>query len=426
MNDKKKNILLICVFVLIIIFIILFFLYNSFSYLFSDAKQKQIINEYGKKLDTAILSYYNNYQSYPNIENVFYLIDNPYDIKCEEVLLSNEGKIFLNKCSIRNKKVDYSYGNREIEKREIKEGSIKVYSYNGRSTLEKPSDESLHTIYDFDIDGYYSNMFLLSDTSDFVVYYDSNNLVQMYNYKRREKALAHVEYNYILPIKNNGVYDDEYVALNVGKLWTFYNIKKGIRTTSELYSSVVHDKNNMTSNNIYEVETLSDSKVIVSNNYLYNSVVYYGLVNYKTGRLVIPMEYEHFNFIDNYFYGRYKNKNEYGIQMIHLFDNEGNKILEIDYSKLEDIYAVIPDYILAKNWNSLILVNYDGEVIYDYGEIQYNDLKYMISYKNGLLFQFEKKYVDGGNEDLKCISFYHDITNNTVEKKSDYCGNQDF
>ena len=438
-KKKKKRILLIVAILLLMVIIsgtliILILGKDKKEKTLTKSEQKAIIQEYGQALENVIEDHFYKQDLLLAYEDAILLVKyKNHRIECSKHEIYENAKIYLGDCSIDRVDVPFSYGRKQKEEKiELKEGSIKVYvsKQNNKATLEEPSDKDQYTVYDFDLNEKYSNMFLLSEDDDYVIYYDDQNKGQIYNFKKKEKALSHVEYNYILPIKYNREVDKNYIAVNTGdNMWTFYDLHQGTRTTQDLY--VIERNLNQTGyyrRIFFELNAVSDGKIIVAKqeeeyrNDIKITHKYNGLINYRTGEIIIPFNYSNFYDTDSFLYSQ-NLRIDYNLRTQEVFDYDGNPILEARYDMIIDISK--KGYLLVEDNKHLKIVKIDGSEIYTFDRMnaEYYPGKGSINdYKDGLYIQLNNERAFEENIDEKCISIYYNLKTNEMTKKYGYCG----
>ena len=376
------------------------------------AEQKQIIQEYGEALEGIIGVYYQKQEVLLEYEDAILLVKYDYDVVCEEHEIYEDGKVFLDECSIDEQEVTYSYGKKQ-KKAELQEGAIKVYvsKDNGKATLKEPSNVKDYDVYSFDIEGKYSSLTLLGSKNDYVFYMDENYYVHVLNYKKRVKALPDVDYDQVIPIQYNGEFDQHYVAVAKNDIWGVYNLDTEERTVTIKYNSLRKVVMGTTGPTL-SLEAVGDG--ILCAVILGGNNAKYGTINYRTGQELIPVE----NRI-MYTSGKYMFvKDVYGKG--HLYEPNGNELL---VNKFDDIlYAVEGKFVLVNDHDEIKIVSDLGNEIYNYGKIKIGTVNYGLSYKSGAAFNASNP--DAGNEDLDkgCMELLYDPATKTGEVKEHFCG----
>ena len=404
---KKKKIIIISSIIglILLIIIILLVALNKNKKIDTEAQeklskseQKEIIEDYGDALKATINAYYEKQHVLLEYADAIKLVEyDEYKVKCNKHEIYKDGEIYLDECSINKIKTSYSYGTKQEEKAQEKDDKIKVYvnKETQKATLKTPDDLKKYDIYGLNIDDTYSDLTLLSEQgSDYVYYVDKDNNVHMVNYKTGVKALNPLNYTSILSIKNEGETDLSYVAVEMNDLWGIYNLETRERIVNHNY------KNLSSSNEIkHYLETIELDIMKAFDG------EYYGLINYKTGKIVIPIVYKSVTKKGNYVLVLDSNSN------YHVLDFNNREYLK-DYDKIYGF--VCNQYALVKDEESVKLVKADGKEVYDYGpvEIKYS-LRTSSCSDNEALFLF---HADNKTNDDK-DSEYLQITYNTKNKK---------
>ena len=428
---KKKSklvpILVICGVLLIILIIVLVIVLTPKTKssstdkdkTLSKALEKEVINGYGDALKGVIAVYYEKQNVLLEYDDAIKLINYKYDVSCKTHEIYEDGSIYLNKCTIDNKSTNYSYGKKEEKKEEpkISEDAIKVYvsKKNGKATFTEPKDIDNYDLYAFEIDGAYSDLKLLAESSEYVLYTDDDYNVHMINYKTGNKVMDNLNYQAVLPIKTNELYDTKYIAIKINNKWGIYNITNNERVVSHKYDSVSPLLYMGVGGPSVEVNTLDDGIIAVVNyNEGENATSEYGVINYKTGKELIKQEYKSMIKSGSYLWAT----DFYGEG--HIFDYNGVEYLD---GKFDKIYWIVDGKYILVNDDSLIkLVSIKGKEIYSYGKIKVGNINYGLTYNNGALFQFDNPDAVDSDYTTGCIEVIYDASTKTGESKTSYCG----
>ena len=425
-KNKLIPILIICGVVIIILVLVLIVLLNpktnnsssDSEKVLTKNEQKKVINGYGDALKGVIAVYYERQNVLLEYDDAIKLIDYKYDVLCKTHEIYEDGSIYLNKCSIDNKSTTYSYGKKQEEKEEAKisEDAIKVYvsKKNSKATLEEPKDVDDYELYTFEIDGAYSDLTLLSESSDYIFYTDGDYNVHMLNYKKNTKVMDNLSYQAVLPIKVGSIYDTKYIAIKMNDKWGIYNITNNERVVSHKYDSVTPVLYMGTSGPALYVNTLDDGIIAVANYGDENNPSSYGVVNYKTGKELIKQEYKSMLQSGSYLWVI----DYYGDG--HIFDYNGVEYLD---GKFDKVYWIVDGkYILVNDKDEIKLVSIKGKEIYSYGKVKVGNINYGLTYNNGALFQFDNPLADQNDYNTGCIEVIYDASTKTGETKTSFCG----
>lgn len=413
--SKKKKIIIICsiVGVLLIALIILLVVFNkskkvetNVSDKLSNSEQKDIITDYGDALKSVVAVYYENQKVLLEYDDAVKLVDFDYKVKCSEHEIYEDGEIYLNKCKIDNQTTKYSYGKKQ-EKQEVEETDDKIKVYVNKETkkvtLKEPTDIDKYDVYGFNIDEAYTDLTLLSEAgSDYVYYRDKEYNVHMLNFKTGLKALNPLNYTSIVPIRNEGEMDLSYAAVEVNNMWGIYNIETRERVVNHIYQIIAPTLALGVSVPPLYLETLDLDKVAVYDGN------HFGVINYKTGKEIVPVKYKRMLLSGDYLWS--VDDNEIG----HILDSSNNEYLN---DKYDQVYGFVSGkYALIKDHKNIKLVQLDGKVLYDYGEIELGKFDYALDY-NGAVFTFSK---DDNYEN--CIEVKYDSSTKKGEVKDIVCG----
>ena len=402
-------------FIITVVFVLL--IIPKKNSILTEAEKKKLIKEYGEKLEETIDSYFQQYDILLTYEDASNKVELDHIIECSEHRVYKDGKVYIGDCSIDREDVTYTYGElkeeeEEEEKVEFQEGKIKVYvsKSTNKATLEEPSNKDDYEIYDFDLDGGYANLGLLSEDGDYVYYHTHDGNNHLFNYKKKEEFKVSSDTVNILPILYNGKYDPDYVIffnkkMVDGKMDSansssgVYNLKEKKKVFSDGYHTNYGLNQSEYSGRAYlvfDALALDDGLLPVAS----------GLVNYRTAKTIVPTHKNRslivkgdYLFVDA---GDY-NHNDY-----HIYDYSGNEPLK---DKCEIIYFMYSkDYILVRQDGDVKLINIDGTELYNYKEatisLNYNT---MLD-GDTLLFQFDIDY-KSLNNDYQCTQIrYNTVT----------------
>ena len=427
-NNKKKIIISVILILVLLIFIIILFVINNHNKSeevqnktkeLTKKQQEKIISGYGDALKGIIAVYYDKQNVLLEYEDAVKLVDYKYKVECSEHEIYEDGKIYLNKCKINNKKTNYSYGEKQEKKEKplITEDDIKVYvsKESGKATLKEPSKKDDYDIYGFNIDGAYQELTLLSEKdSPFVFYYDNEYLVHMINFKTKEKVLEGLNYQAILPIEYDDKYDSSYIGVQINGKWGIYNLKTNERIVSHKYDNISPRLHMGTSGPITSITSLEDGIIAVENHNYDYSKIYYGLLNYRENKELLPLEYKTMLHSGKYLW----TIDEFGDG--HIFNHYGEEQLKEKYDKI--YWTVDGKYVLVQDKNELKLISIKGKELYNYKEVELGQINYGLTYNDGALFQFDNPNKKEDEYETQCIEVIYDSSTNKGEIKSSYCG----
>lgn len=430
-EDKKAkvNIYLLLVGAFVILFILLFVIilvvrqhnkpvsHDSEKH-YSSSEQRDIITGFGDTIQGLVVTYYNKQQKLLTYDEALELMQYDFDVVCNVHEIYEDRMIYLDDCSIDQQSTKYSYGTKEEETVEAEpEGTIHVYvsKKNKSATLEEPSNKENYDDYSFVITESYSKLTFLGDKNPtYVFYYDMDGLVHMINFKTGEKALESLGYDAILPIMVGDEYDQEYVGVEKYGNWGFASLKTGELTVSNRYHSVIATIPGMKYSKYHFIDTLEDGIVPVSNYYeVYGGfAVDYGVINYKTGEVVIPLKYKQLQLSGNYLVGINGIDNN---QEVHIYDFSGKEYTFDSYGRVYSFLA--GKYVLVQDKDAIKLVSINDKEIYNFGNVGNVEFSYGMNYMDGVLYRF----VDADTRE-ECYELSYDPETKEGDVRKKLCG----
>lgn len=347
----------------------------------SEKEKENKIKSYGKKLEKVISDYYKENNVLLSYDEALKLIKNDDDISCSIHEIYDDGGVYLSDCSFGGKKTKYSYGEkRQVnEPTEIVEDNTKINVYinksTGKATLTKPTNIKDYDIYVVDCGRIYQNATLFENTQ-YVLYQTSDYYMQLKNYVTNKKILENVSYKAILPFKNKDSYDTKYLAVLIDNKWGIYNLDTGKVIVAASFDGFSNGSNNGTAGPMEVVIPVRNNLIIVYKGQRY------GVIDYTSGKEVIPFNYSNISKVGDYLYASV----EYGLNGV-IYDLDGKIVVDKKYN---NVYGVTNgNYVLVNKDNRIVLVNMSGKVIFDFGDATGLDkLNFMIENNGELLFQF--------------------------------------
>lgn len=375
----------------------------------SEKEKENKIKSYGKKLEKVISDYYKENNVLLSYDEALKLIKNDDDISCSIHEIYDDGGVYLSDCSFGGKKTKYSYGEkRQVnEPTEIVEDNTKINVYinksTGKATLTKPTNIKDYDIYVVDCGKIYQNATLFENTQ-YVLYQTSDYYMQLKNYVTNKKILENVSYKAILPFKNKDSYDTKYLAVLIDNKWGIYNLDTGKVIVAASYDGFSNGSNNGTAGPMEVVIPVRNNLIIVYKGQRY------GVIDYTSGKEVIPFNYSNISKIGDYLYASV----EYGLNGV-IYDLDGKIVVDKKYN---NVYGVTNgNYVLVNKDNRIVLVNMSGKVIFDFGDdTGLGKLNFMIENNGELFFQFHlaedtencKEYIynlstgNGSTDEVSC------------------------
>lgn len=377
----------------------------------TEEEKKDKINSYGTALETVIRIEYQKSQTLLGLDEANKLVNLKDDIVCNNYEIYDDGKIYLSACSINGRKVPYEYGTKQEPKEEFDDKTmIKIYvnEKTNEKTLSPLTDKDSYKEYIVHTSGYLDTPTLLG-YSDYIFYYDTDYNVQMKNIRTDKKVLENINYTSVLPFRNNDIYDQKYIAVNINDKWGIYDIDTSKAVIAPRYDFISSNLEGGVTGPTYVISVLKDANIVVCKDNAY------GMINYMTGKEIIPIKNEGLFKSGNYLITLNDNR-----ENVQIFDYSGNEYLKDKYDK---IYGVTPStYILVNDKGKIKLVQIDGKVLYEFTkQDNMGAINYSIDYDNNVIFQFNKTGEDSESNN-QCIEYSYNLTNKTGEEKESACG----
>lgn len=419
-TNKKKKIIIIVLAVLIVLIL------ATWSFLsWKESKKKEKIKDevykeekltekeiekkiktYGEAMEKVISISYTKENKILTYEEAVKLIHNSDDIVCNIHEIYEDGKVYLNECSYDGKKTKYSYGKKQEPKQIDESKTIAVYVNKSSkvATLEKPSDISNYDVYTVDTGIKYQDVDLFGKT-EYVLYFDSEYAAHMKNYVTGKDIFSELNPKDIRVFTNNEKYDTSYVALLINDKWAIYNIDTSKAVVANIYDYITTNLNASVSGPSPSIAAINGSYVAVSRN---NNV---GVINYKNGKSVIPVQYQKLSLGTNYLFA---STGDTG----YIYDFNGKTYLNNEFDVIYGITA--GDYVIAKQGNKVLLTNINGKIIYSFdGADNIADVYYFFEYDGKLLIQFTK--ATQTNDEKQCVEYSYDLTTKKGEVNDTEC-----
>ena len=421
-HSKKKIVAIILVCIVVILFIILICVLNinrknkadqeidkdTTDIVLTEEDKKEMIAGYGEALENVIFISYQKNQVLLSFDEANKLVKLENDVVCGEHEIYEDGKVYLNGCSINGILTKYSYGEKQEPKEKFDSGTmIKVYvnKTTNEQTLVATGDLSNFDEYTVHCNGVYDSPTLLG-YSNYVFYYDSDYNVQMKNFKTDKKVLEEINYIGVLPFFIDSYYDTKYIAVNIGNKWGIYDLETTKAVIAPTYDAIAINLAMGTSGPPLAVSTLKENNIAVCRNSKY------GVINYTNGKEIIPVVNDTLMRSGNYLWASFNDGNDNAI-----YDFLGNKYLTEGYDKVYGISG--GTYVLVEQDAIMKLIQLDGKVLYEYGETdEIGGLNFALEYNGGALFQFYKK----DNQNSMCVEYAYNPSDKTGEMKEIECG----
>mgnify|MGYP003298986496 CR=1 FL=1 len=322
--NKHKKVIVIVVLLLLCVLIVVGYRINSSldkkneSNENNDSGQiidyKNIIYSYGNELEKISIDYYNENKELLSFDELLNKVKFTNDVSCELNVVNNDGTIYLENCTVDGEFVEgYTYGEKKENDKTINkdDGTIIIYEKNGQATMNAPENMTDYKIYSIDVNG--SMYEILKGLGSYLFYVDDNYNGQMINYKTNEKILNNVIYDAVYPIykSDSEFYDSSNIIIRKDNKWSIYDLGTGNRRGSVYESFDIIGRETSVGPRT-EIETLVGNNIMVKNNGKY------GVIDYVTGKVVVPIRYnsiyKEYNYlvVDNDIYDFY-DKGRFGI-----------------------------------------------------------------------------------------------------------------
>ena len=334
---------------------------------YSAKALNKILNNYGKSIENVIAINQSSDEKLLDFEEANKLVDFPNKVVCKTHEVYEDGKIFLKDCKIDGHSTKATYGKKQEVKEEVKveEGSFYVYEKDGTATLDEPKNPDEYKRYLVTTNTTPTEITLLNKyNAKYVFYFDEEQKVQMKNFKTNKNAVVVQGVDSVLPIKNENGFDTVYIGISNGDSWGIYNLNTGMTEVPLKYIAFTdHLSLGVYGPSLY-VNSLTDNNIAVRDKD--NRI---GVINYKTGVEVIPLDYGSMLKSGNYLWKTVIEKDNYdNVLSTAIYDFDGNKYLD---DKYDEVYGIVSGkYILVKDKKDIKLVLIDGKELYNYGEIK--------------------------------------------------------
>lgn len=367
----------------------------------TEKEMEELINSYGEALEGVINIYYSKQGVLLEYTDAVKLVDFEEEINCSVHDIYKDGKVYLDKCSINGIKTKYSYGTMQVDVES--EGEIlKVYveKVGKKVSLEVPNG-STYDVYTVHCGSKYMEPEIIGD---YVIYFDSDYILHMKNYKTDEYVLKNVSYQTIWPIKvSENTYDSTYILVKISNYWGVYNYVTGEQVISPMYTGFLPSASGIVGSS-KAVVTVANKKIVAWNG------EHYGVIDYTTNRSIIPFDYVSITL---------KGDNIWALMSDgtgHIYDTDGNRLLENSFDKIYGMAS--SDNILVNDKENIKLIKANGDVIYDYGKLEnIGNFNFSIYYQDQAIFQFYE-----GDSFDKCIEVVYDTKSKQGSSKSVICG----
>ena len=367
----------------------------------TEKEMEELIISYGEALEGVINIYYSKQGVLLEYNDAVKLVDFEEEINCTVHDIYKDGKVYLDKCSINGIKTKYSYGTMQVDV-ESEDEILKVYveKVGKKVSLEVPKSITYDT-YTVHCGSKYSEPEIIGD---YVIYYDSDYVLHMKNYKTDEVVLKNISYQTIWPIKvSENNYDSTYLLVKISNFWGVYNYVTGEQVVSPMYTGFLTSASGIVGDS-KSVSTIANKKIVAWNG---NN---YGVIDYTTNRSIVPFDYASIRVNGDYIWALTSTGAG------HLYDVEGNRVLENTYDAIFGMAG--SDNLLVKDNENIKLVKPNGDVKYDYGKLEnMGGFNFSIYYQDQAIFQFYE-----GDSVNNCVEVIYNTKTKEGSSKSVVCG----
>lgn len=430
-KGKRKIVTIIIVVILIITIILmgclLLFMYSDNNQLHSILNDKvdsekivlmsaleTSVNEYGLRLEKADLENYiktSNYLSITELKNIV----GETDVKCLESEAYKDGTVYLDGCTVDGVGSPVSYGVKKedpiTKTAPTIEGTIvTVYEtknqYGSTLSLIKPVNMENVVAHNIDVDvKYLTQNSITIINNKYLAYLDKNQIAQLYDVIKDQKAGPNEDYSGIYLYKMDGsYYIYNYAAVYKNNKYYLYNLKD-----NKYISDVGYDHLSPYINGCGTTGPAEFLSTLSSNNIAVVKDKKYGVVDITTGKEVIPIKYTSFLRQDELLIAR---DNKKGV----LYSLRGKEILNNE--KIDNILAVSNNayaFALVDGHVKLLLIN--GTELFDFGEYTVDHLHIMSSSVDNITAQIAET-----SASTDCITFKYDMSTGKGTSEKNMCG----
>ena len=357
-------------------------------------EQKKVLNDYGSALENMIGIYYQKNKVILKYGEVDKLVDFDQKIVCEEHDVYSDGKVYLNNCKINGKKTSYSYGEKQgVIKNQSNSKSSSVLdvfldSQTGIFSLQKNDATTSYETFKITCSKTCTDFEIVAN--GYISYFDEKGNVHMKEIRTDSAVLPTLSYTSVLPIKTSFDYDYDYAAFKVDNKWGIYNYKSGLAVVPPIYDSMSIDLSTGIEQSIKHISALGNT-----NNIAVSLDKKLGVINYKSGQNIIESKYSKVVQSGNYLNCVSKDTTS------EVYDFNGFKYFSGLFDK---IYGIVDNnYVLVEVNKQTRMIQFDGNILYNFGNTNHGALNFFVSYNKGALFQF---YKDSKKKDT-CINYIY-------------------
>ncbi len=425
-KSKAKIVVILLIIVLLLMGCLLLYMYfnnNRLQNILDDkvkseegvltSAKERSINEYGLRLEKADLENYIKTNSYLSITELMSIVGET-DVKCSESEAYKDGTVYLNGCTIDGVGTHTSYGVKQeepiTEAAPIVEGTtVTVYEtkgqYGSKLSLIKPVNMENVVTHKLDIDvGYNTQSSISIIDNKYLSYLDKNQLAQLYDIVKNQKAAPNEDYSGIYLYKmDESYYSYNYAAIYKNNKYYLYSLKD-----NKYISDVSYDTLSPYINGCGTTGPAEYLNTLKGNNIAVIKDKKYGVVDITNGKEIIPIKYTGFLRQDKLLIAR---ENKKGV----LYSLDGKEIL--NNVKIDNIFAVSNNayvFALVDDHVKLLLIN--GNELYDFGEYTVDHLHIMSSSIDTITAQIAET-----SDSRDCITFKYDMSTGKGTSEKQMC-----
>ena len=426
-KGKGKIVVIVLIIIILLMGCLLLFMYfnnNRLQNILDDKVKSEegvlisaierSVNEYGLRLEKADLENYiktNNYLSITELINIV----GKTDVKCSESEAYKDGTVYLNGCTVDAVGTPTSYGVKKedpiTEAAPTVEGTtVTVYEtkgqYGSSLSLIKPVNMENVVTHKIDIDvKYFTQNSITIIDNKYLAYLDKNQLAQLYDVVKEQKAAPNEDYSGIYLYKMDGSYFIyNYAAIYKNNKYYLYSLKD-----NKYISDVGYDHMSPYINGCGTTGPAEFLYTLTSTNIAVVKDKKYGVVDITTGKEIIPIKYTSFLRQDELLIAK---ENKKGV----LYSLSGKEIL--NNGKIDNIFAVSNNayvFALVEGHIKLLLIN--GNELHDFGEYTVDHLHIMSSNIDTITAQIAET-----SDSTDCITFKYDMSTGKGTSEKQTCG----
>lgn len=422
--NKKKIIIIVSIVLVLLISLII-----SLVLIFNKKEDeeiitidyKKVINEYGDSVKNTLKKYLEDSEEIPSWSTIIDLNKyDKYNVECKTHKLYKDGNIYLNNCKVDNKKVKYSYGEKQKEAgRELNfykiTGNGVYYSSKQEGTSELVGSITCETDKCKEI-FIFEQYAIIFEKEKYYLYDYVNNTMEFgpFDINNKEESILTLE---------NKLYGIIYYENNIKNIYSIESSK----TLKNIKGDLLTDTLDLNPAMIYKY-----GYAIFLNNNIYE------FINLNSGNISYSIDGELNSFIEdknnNIVYITTRNKNN---KKITIYNSNGKKLFdgkEFNYMNLSNNNLIVADdnsfYIYdsklklklnSKEYEKVLKIYDDFAIVIDNGYLEIVDMNDNILATFDLEWDSTKytlNYDLSGKDNNKIYLSVYDVINNKTYKYS--------